>query len=200
MAEQSSRTRVPPVCGGDCSLAPGASAGVVRWCLPRKDIQLILDKVKYFGYHGDMKPDQTLIDSIRDFNRFYTNVIGLLDRHFLDTPFSLTEGRVLYEIRHTEECTAKTIRSKIDIDEGYLSRIIEKFIHGGLAKKSPAQRDRRLHIIVLTEKGRREFSKLNDNSNKMITHLVEKLSAHDQSEMVESMGRIKALLTRAEQS
>ena len=145
-----------------------------------------------------MKPDQTLIDRIRDFNRFYTNIIGLLDRHFLDTPFSLTEGRVVYEISHTEECTAKTIRSKIDIDEGYLSRIIDKFIRTGLVKKTPAQLDRRLHLIVLTRKGRREFSKLNDNSNKMITHLVEKLSAQQQTQLIETMDRIQALLTHVE--
>ena len=142
-----------------------------------------------------MQPEQTLIDRIRDFNRFYTNIIGLLDKHFLDTPFSLTEGRVLYEISHTEECTAKTIRSKIDIDEGYLSRIIDKFIHNGLVKKTPASRDRRLHIILLTDKGRREFAKLNDNSNKMIAHLIEKLSAHEQTKLIQTMERIQALLT-----
>src|SRR5215510_488239 len=113
-----------------------------------------------------MSPNQDLINQIRSFNRFYTNIIGLLDRHFLDTPFSLTEGRVLYEISHTELCTAKKIRTNIDIDEGYLSRIIDKFIKSGLIRKSPASEDRRLHVIILTEKGQREFSKLNDNSNK----------------------------------
>ena len=64
-----------------------------------------------------MPHNQQFIDKIRSFNRFYTNIIGLLDQHFLDTPFSLTEGRVLYEISHTEVCTAREIRSKIDIDE-----------------------------------------------------------------------------------
>src|SRR5215510_11861434 len=115
-----------------------------------------------------MEHDQELIDKIRSFNRFYTNIIGLLDRHFLDTPFSLTEGRVLYEISHAELCTAKKIRSNIDIDEGYLSRIIDKFIQKGLVKKTPTLEDKRLHLILLTERGQREFSKLNDNSNKSI--------------------------------
>jgi DNA-binding MarR family transcriptional regulator len=143
-----------------------------------------------------MKHNQELIDKIRDFNRFYTNVIGLLDRHFLDTPFSLTEGRVLYEISHTELCTAKKIRSNIDIDEGYLSRIIDNFIQKGLVKKTPAPEDRRLHIIVLTEKGQREFSKLNDNSNKSIFQIVEKLSGQECADLVEMMERIRALLTK----
>jgi len=141
-----------------------------------------------------MRQNQELIDKIRSFNRFYTNIIGLLDRHFLDTPFSLTEGRVLYEISHTELCTAKKIRKSIDIDEGYLSRIIDKFIKQGVVRKTQAPEDRRLHIILLTEKGQREFSKLNDNSDKMISQLIEKLSEPERSELVQTMERIHELL------
>ena len=141
-----------------------------------------------------MSQNQELIDKIRSFNRFYTNIIGLLDRHFLDTPFSLTEGRVLYEISHTELCTAKKIRKSIDIDEGYLSRIIDKFIKQGVVRKTQAPEDRRLHIILLTEKGQREFSKLNDNSDKMISQLIEKLSEPERSELVQTMERIHELL------
>ena len=141
-----------------------------------------------------MRRDQELIDKIRSFNRFYTNIIGLLDRHFLDTPYSLTEGRVLYEISHTELCTAKKIRANIDIDEGYLSRIIDKFIKHGVVRKAPAPEDRRLHIIVLTEKGKREFSSMNENSNKLISQLIEKLSEAERAELVEMMERIHELL------
>jgi len=65
-----------------------------------------------------MRREREVIDQIRSFNRFYTDIIGLLDQHFLDSPFSLTEGRVLYEIRHIEDCTAKKISEKIKIDEG----------------------------------------------------------------------------------
>lgn len=141
-----------------------------------------------------MDQNQQLIDKIRSFNRFYTNIIGLLDRHFLDTPFSLTEGRVLYEISHTELCTAKKIRSNIDIDEGYLSRIIDKFIQNGLVRKTPAAEDRRLHLIVLTEKGKREFSKLNENSNQQISELLRKLSESERAELVQMMDNIRILL------
>ena len=65
-----------------------------------------------------MRQKQEQIAKIRSFNRFYTNIIGLLDQHFLDSPFSLTEGRVLYEICNTEDCSAKKIRESIVIDEG----------------------------------------------------------------------------------
>ena len=134
------------------------------------------------------------IAKIRSFNRFYTNLIGLLEQRFLNTPYSLTESRVLYEISHMEECTAKKIRENIVIDEGYLSRIIDKFIQQGLVKKSPAPQDRRLHIIMLTEKGRREFQKLNENSNQSISQLIEKLSGQETAELVGMMERIQELL------
>jgi DNA-binding MarR family transcriptional regulator len=156
----------------------------------------ILDKVKYFEYHKCMMQNQELIEKIRSFNRFYTNIIGLLDQHFLDTPFSLIEGRVLYEISHMEECSAKKIRENIAIDEGYLSRIIDKFIRQDLVTKTPSPEDRRLHIIVLTKRGQEEFSKLNENSNRMISQITEKLSEKENMELVGMMERIQELLSR----
>jgi DNA-binding MarR family transcriptional regulator len=139
---------------------------------------------------------EEVIDKIRAFNRFYTNVIGLLDQHFLDSTFSLTEVRVLFEIRHTQVCSAKKIRANIAIDEGYLSRIINKFIRLGLVKKSPSPADRRIHLITLTEKGQQEFSRLNDNSNKLISGMIEKLSEKEYSDLVNMMERIRELLGR----
>ncbi|MCI0554114.1 MAG: MarR family winged helix-turn-helix transcriptional regulator [Anaerolineae bacterium] len=143
-----------------------------------------------------MKHDQELIDRIRSFNRFYTNIIGLLDQHFLDSPFSLTEGRVLYEICNTEECSAKKIRESIVIDEGYLSRILDSFAKRGLIRKTPSSTDGRLRIIVPTEKGKREFSNLNNNSNKMISQMIEKLPEHERAALVEMMDRIRELLSK----
>lgn len=143
-----------------------------------------------------MTQTQEFIEKIRSFNRFYTNIIGLLDQHFLDTPFSLTEGRVLYEIRYKEECSAKRIRKNIDIDEGYLSRIIDKFIKKGLIAKTPSLKDKRLHIIMLTKKGQEEFSRMNENSNRLISQITEKLSEQETSELVSMMERIQELLTK----
>ena len=143
-----------------------------------------------------MAQTQEFIGKIRSFNRFYTNIIGLLDQHFLDTPFSLTEGRVLYEISHMQQCSAKKIRENITIDEGYLSRIIDKFIKKGLITKTPSPEDRRLHIILLTKKGQEEFSKLNENSNQLISQITEKLSQQENAELVGMMERIRELLRR----
>lgn len=142
--------------------------------------------------------NQNVIDNIRGFNRFYTNIIGLLDQHYLDSPFSLTEGRVLYEICNTEDCSAKKIREHIGIDEGYLSRILDIFMKRGLIRKIRSQDDRRLWIIMSTEKGKKEFAKLNDNSNLLIAQMVEKLTAEEQTELLKNMEGIRALLEKTE--
>jgi DNA-binding MarR family transcriptional regulator len=144
-----------------------------------------------------MSSRQEVIDRIRGFNRFYTNIIGLLDQHFLDSPFSLTEGRVLYEICNTEDCSAKKIRESIIIDEGYLSRILDKFMKRGLIKKTRSQTDRRLWMIVPTEKGKKEFAGLNDSSNRLISELIEKLPEVEQADLLEKMEGIHALLEKA---
>jgi DNA-binding MarR family transcriptional regulator len=140
---------------------------------------------------------QDLIDRIRSFNRFYTNIIGLLDQHFLDSSFSLTEGRVLFEICNTEECSAKKIRENIVIDEGYLSRILDNFAKRGLIKKTPSANDGRLRVIVPTQKGRTEFASLNDNSNSLIAQLIEKLSNEERKDLLNKMEEIRVLLEKA---
>ena len=144
-----------------------------------------------------MTSNQELIDRIRSFNRFYTNIIGLLDQHFLNSPFSLTEGRVLYEICNTEDCSAKKIKERIIIDEGYLSRILDHFGKRGLIKKTRSTEDGRLWIIVPTDKGKREFASLNDNSNTSISKMIEKLSEEERANLLNKMEEIRTLLEKA---
>jgi DNA-binding MarR family transcriptional regulator len=144
-----------------------------------------------------MTPHQQSIDRIRSFNRFYTNIIGLLDQHFLDSPFSLTEGRVLYEICNIEDCSAKKIRENIVIDEGYLSRILDHFLKRGLIKKTRSQSDGRLWLIVPTDKGRREYASLNENSNQLVSKLIEKLSEAERADLLQKMEGIRALVEKA---
>ena len=143
-----------------------------------------------------MMHNQNVIDKIRGFNRFYTNIIGLLDQHYLGSSFSLTEGRVLYEICNTENCSAKKIRKNIVIDEGYLSRILDEFAKCGLIRKIRSQDDGRLWIILPTEKGKREFSSLNENSNRLVVQMIEKLSEEEQSDLLDKMEGIRALLEK----
>ena len=139
---------------------------------------------------------QEMIDGIRAFNRFYTNIIGLLDQHFLDSPFSLTEGRVLYEICNTGNCSAKKIRENILIDEGYLSRILDNFVNRGLVTKTRAPEDGRLWIILPTERGKREFASLNESSNRLISQLIETLSEEERADLLKKMEGIRTLLEK----
>ncbi len=84
----------------------------------------------------------------------------------------------------------------IAIDEGYLSRIIHKFTKQGLIKKAPSSQDKRMHIIGLTEKGKKEFAKLNENSDKLIAALIEKLSKKELGDLTRMMERIHELLSK----
>jgi len=103
---------------------------------------------------------------------------------------------VLYEICITEDCSAKKIRENIVIDEGYLSRILEGFVKRGLIEKTPSTADRRLRIIVPTEKGKSEFSTLNDNSNTLISRIIERLSENEREDLLNKMEGIHALLEK----
>ena len=93
---------------------------------------------------------------MRHFNRFYTNLIGLLNHHIYESPYSLTEVRVLYEINNNENVTARGIMETISIDEAYLSRILLKFQKLKLLRKDQSKTDKRVYYISPTEKGRSE--------------------------------------------
>jgi len=103
----------------------------------------------------------------------------------------------LYEICNTDQCSAKKIRESIVIDEGYLSRILHNFLKRGLIRKMPSSEDGRLRMIVPTEEGKKEFAKINENSNILISQLIEKLSEEERVDLLYKMEGIRALLERA---
>ncbi|HXL56601.1 MAG TPA: helix-turn-helix domain-containing protein, partial [Chitinophagaceae bacterium] len=100
-----------------------------------------------------MTTREKIIGEIRAFNRFYTNIIGVLVNHILNTDYSLTEARILFEIYNNDNCTARTIKNIIKIDEGYLSRIIDKLVKQKLIKKQQSKLDGRVYILILTSFG-----------------------------------------------
>ena len=104
---------------------------------------------------------------------------------------------MLYEICNTKDCSARKIRENIVIDEGYLSRILDGFVKRGLIKKTPSSTDGRLRIIAPTEKGKTEFSNLNDNSNTLISKMIEKLSEKEREDLLNKMNEIRMLLEKA---
>lgn len=94
----------------------------------------------------------------RKFNRFYTNVLGFLNEHIYDSPFSLTETRILFEIYNTPNCTAKALQDKLGLDRGYVSRIVKQFEKEDLIYKQRSKDDARHHYI-LSQKQEKRFIK-----------------------------------------
>lgn len=132
-----------------------------------------------------------IITEIRGFNRFYTSILGLLDQHILDSGYSLTEARVLFEISKTECCTANQLCSILDIDRSYMSRIIRKFEEKGLLIRHTSNADNRNMEIQLTEEGNELFHELNNRSNEQIKKVIQKLDDKDRETLIHSIRTIK---------
>src|SRR6476659_10573988 len=94
------------------------------------------------------------IAAVRAFNRFYTRKLWVLDQHLMKSPYSLSEARVLYELAHREDPSAKEIGTELGLDAGYLSRIVQSFDEDGLIVRKPLASDRRQYQLALTAKGR----------------------------------------------
>lgn len=136
--------------------------------------------------------------AVRRFNRFYTRQIGLLDEGLLDSPFSLTEVRLLYEIAHHPGITATELREVLALDAGYLSRILRGLRRRALlAARAPAA-DRRQRQLTLTESGRRTFDALDARSNTQVRAMLARLTRTERRDLVAAMGGIEALLGRAQ--
>ncbi|MGS2761965.1 MarR family winged helix-turn-helix transcriptional regulator [Sinomicrobium sp. M5D2P9] len=139
--------------------------------------------------------EQALVDEIRAFNRFYTDIIGLLDRNFLDSPYSLAEIRVVYEIFHQQGIQASEIMDMMHIDKSYLSRILKKLEKQELITREKSGEDGRAYLLFLTKKGRTEFTGLNKASNKQIIGLLEPLTQKEKKRLAEHMRDITRILT-----
>lgn len=133
-------------------------------------------------------------DTVRAFNRFYTRQIGVLGDHLLDSPFSLTEMRVLYELAHREGPAAADLARDLGLDGGYLSRILRRFETRGLLTRSPSPADARQSLLRLTRKGHAAFSPLDARARTEAEALLGRLSAAEQRHVVDAMATIERLL------
>ena len=134
------------------------------------------------------------IAAVRAFNRFYTRKLEVLDQHLLKTPFSLSEARVMYELAHRGDLSAKEIGLELGLDPGYLSRIVQKFDEDKLITRKPLATDRRQFQLSLTAKGRAAFAKLERTSQDHVGMMLGGLSGEDRKRLVGAMGVVKHLL------
>ncbi|MGG3911614.1 MarR family winged helix-turn-helix transcriptional regulator [Peribacillus simplex] len=145
-----------------------------------------------------MKINNNTIADIRQFNRFYTNILGVLDKHIFDTGYSLTEARVVLEIGMMEQCIANNLVDKLDIDRSYMSRIINKLSKDGLVMKENSALDNRTILIRLTPKGMTLFNQLNERSDEQLVRLFQGLSQNEIKEIHASMMFIQKKLDSLE--
>jgi DNA-binding MarR family transcriptional regulator/GNAT superfamily N-acetyltransferase len=137
---------------------------------------------------------QSQINAVRRFNRFYTREVGVLRRNFLDTPWSLAEMRVLFEIANGVRVTAGDVGKALDLDAAYLSRMLKGFEKDGLLTRVRSKADARVSFLALTAKGNRQFAAANERQVAQTTGMLAKLKPSERQRVVSAMAEIETLL------
>lgn len=139
-------------------------------------------------------PAESTVEIVRAFNRFYTRRIGVLHEGLLDSPFSLTEVRVLYELAYRESPAAAELAQDLGLDPGYLSRMLSSFEKRGLIERKPSAADARRSLLSLTPQGRETFAPLDVRAREDIRGMLGQLSLAGQSRLVAAMQSVETLL------
>jgi DNA-binding MarR family transcriptional regulator/N-acetylglutamate synthase-like GNAT family acetyltransferase len=135
------------------------------------------------------------VQDVRAFNRFYTGVIGALDygRH-LYAPYTLTESRVLYELAQVPHLDAVDLRTLLDLDAGYLSRILNKFEDAGLIERGPSQSDPRRRRVRLTARGREAAALLDERARETVGAMLDTVAPADRPRLADAMRTVQQVL------
>ena len=141
--------------------------------------------------------DDAAVAAVRGFNRFYTNVIGLLRGKYLDTPYSLTEARLLFELAQRDTSEVPDLRRTVDIDPGYLSRILARFASDGLIARQRSAADARRQVIRLTDTGRAVVAGLDARSAEQTRGMLAGLRDEDRHRLLDAMRVITETLTES---
>ena len=140
--------------------------------------------------------DRRHVDSVRCFNRFYTRQLGLLDRRYLNTRWTLTEVRVMYELARRRNVTAAEIAEELQLDVGYLSRILARFERQRLVKRTVSRTDAQQRHLALTTKGLSAFEPLDRSAARQVTEMLTPLSSSERHTLVSAMLHMLGLLGR----
>ena len=134
--------------------------------------------------------------AVRRFNRFYTRQIGVLRKTYLDSPYSLGEMRVLYEIAHGDGVTASDIGRALDLDAGYLSRVLRNFEKRGLITRKASAKDARQSHLALTARGTKAFAPAEERSQRDVAAMLGKLGSDEQAKLIAAMQTIEDFARR----
>lgn len=134
------------------------------------------------------------VDAVRRFNRFYTRRVGALHEGLLGSDFPLPEARLLYELGQRVECTAAQLGRELELDAGYLSRLLQSLRRRGLVQATRSAKDARASVLSLSGKGRKAFSQLDASSRDEVAALLAGLPEQEQGRLVEAMSTVEALM------
>jgi DNA-binding MarR family transcriptional regulator/N-acetylglutamate synthase-like GNAT family acetyltransferase len=137
------------------------------------------------------------VAEVRAFTRFYTAQLKFLSEGLLDTPYSMAEGRLIFELRQRESTDAADLRRTLGLDAGYLSRILARFEADGLVTRRPSASDARRQVVSLTPAGQQAFELLNRRSNEQVGELISSLTSQEQRRLVAAMATVRELLGAA---
>jgi DNA-binding MarR family transcriptional regulator/N-acetylglutamate synthase-like GNAT family acetyltransferase len=135
------------------------------------------------------------VQAVRQFNRFFTQRIGVLDEGLLASDFTLTQARVLFEIGTRKMCTAGDLIGVLGLDPGYLSRILQDFADSNLVSRRQSADDGRRTNLSLTHKGRKAFAELDNRSRRRVGELMARLSAPKRARLLDSMRVLQETLS-----
>jgi DNA-binding MarR family transcriptional regulator/GNAT superfamily N-acetyltransferase len=134
------------------------------------------------------------IAAMRDFNRFYTAVIGVVNEGLLQTPYSLTEARVIFELAQRPTVEVPDLRRALAVDAGYLSRILARFAADGLVSRTSVSGGGRRQAVALTDTGHAAYEMLNARSQAEIEAMLSPLTVDDRERLVAAMRTVRQLL------
>lgn len=134
------------------------------------------------------------IAAVRYFNRFYTKHLGVLNEGLLESPFTLTEARIIYELANRDKTTASELGAELAMDAGYLSRTLKNLESRKVLTRKTSANDARQSVLALTAKGRKEFDNLDQLSRNQIEEILNDLSPSEQKRLLASMAAIESLL------
>jgi DNA-binding MarR family transcriptional regulator/GNAT superfamily N-acetyltransferase len=139
------------------------------------------------------------IDAVRRFNRLYTRRIGALQQGYMGSPFPLPQARVLYELGQRGECTASELGGDLDLDGGYLSRLLQGLRRQGMVQGEAAREDARRVRLSLTARGRKAYQQLDARSRDLVAGMLDQLAARDQEKLVGALHAVESILEKKEQ-
>jgi len=139
------------------------------------------------------------IDAVRRFNRFYTRRIGVLRPGMVGSPYTLPEARVLYELGQVPQATATLVGRALDMDLGYLSRLVQSLKRRGVLQARRAAHDGRHSLLSLTEKGRKAYQLINTRSRDEMSAMLASVAKEERGRLISAMRDIEGLLGKAGQ-